>query len=138
MAVLLTLNIFHTFSSAFIVDFEQVCWEVFYKFIYSYILYLLLHIPAFINWILSRFQMKKCLPYTKTMLCREALHQFMDLLILKGAFFARSETIFDNWKPFQNDEKCFLFHLKSSFRSQDILIFHLKCWSCRKTTLLER
>ena len=27
---------------------------------------------------------------------------------------------FDNWKPFKNDEKCFLFHLKSSFRSQDI------------------
>ena len=24
------------------------------------------------------------------------------------------------WKPFKNDEKCFLFHLKSSFRSQDI------------------
>ena len=23
-------------------------------------------------------------------------------------------------KPFKNDEKCFLFHLKSSFRSQDI------------------
>ena len=23
------------------------------------------------------------------------------------------------WKPFKNDEKCFLFHLKSSFRSQD-------------------
>ena len=31
-----------------------------------------------------------------------------------------SETIFDYWKPFKNDEKCFLFHLKSSFRSQDI------------------
>ena len=31
-----------------------------------------------------------------------------------------SETIFANWKPFKNDEKCFLFHLKSSFRSQDI------------------
>ena len=24
------------------------------------------------------------------------------------------------WKPLKNDEKCFLFHLKSSFRSQDI------------------
>ena len=24
------------------------------------------------------------------------------------------------WKPFKNDEKSFLFHLKSSFRSQDI------------------
>ena len=27
------------------------------------------------------------------------------------------------WKPFKNDEKCFLFHPKSSFRSQDIEIF---------------
>ena len=25
-----------------------------------------------------------------------------------------------DWKPFKNDEKCFLFHLKSFFRSQDI------------------
>ena len=32
----------------------------------------------------------------------------------------RSETIFYNGKPFKYDEKCFLFHLKSSFRSQDI------------------
>ena len=34
-----------------------------------------------------------------------------------------SETIFDNLKPFKNNEKCFLFHIKSSFRSQDILCF---------------
>ena len=25
-----------------------------------------------------------------------------------------------HWKPFKNDKKCFLFHLKSSFSSQDI------------------
>ena len=31
-----------------------------------------------------------------------------------------SDKIFDSWKLFKNDEKCFLFHLKSSFRSQDI------------------
>ena len=30
-----------------------------------------------------------------------------------------SETISNNQKPFKNDEKCFLFHVKSSF-SQDI------------------
>ena len=29
----------------------------------------------------------------------------------------RCETIFGNWKPFKNDEKWFLYHLKSSFRS---------------------
>ena len=27
---------------------------------------------------------------------------------------------FGNGKPFKNDEKCFLFHLKSSLRSQDL------------------
>ena len=32
----------------------------------------------------------------------------------------RSETMFGGLKPLKNDEKCFLFHLKSSFRSQDI------------------
>ena len=31
-----------------------------------------------------------------------------------------SETIFGNWKPIKNGEKYFLFHLKDSFRSQDI------------------
>ena len=39
-------------------------------------------------------------------------HQFKDTL--------KSETIFGNWKPIKNDEKYFLFHLKSSFGSQDI------------------
>ena len=33
---------------------------------------------------------------------------------------AHSETTLSNWKPFKNDEKCFLFHLKSYFCSQDI------------------
>ena len=28
-----------------------------------------------------------------------------------------------HWKPFKKDEKCFLFHLKSSFRSQDFMTF---------------
>ena len=45
----------------------------------------------------------------------------------------RSETIFGYWKSFKNDEKCFLFHLKSSFCSQDISIFFLTFWSCTKT-----
>ena len=33
---------------------------------------------------------------------------------------AHSETTLSNWKPFKNDEKCFLFHLKSYFCSEDI------------------
>ena len=32
----------------------------------------------------------------------------------------RSDATFGNWKSYKNDEKCFLFHDKSSFRSQDI------------------
>ena len=43
------------------------------------------------------------------------------------------ETISDNWKPFKSDEKCFLFHVKSSFCSLDIYIFALPFWLCRKT-----
>ena len=35
----------------------------------------------------------------------------------------RSKTISGNWKPFKNHERCFLFHLKSSFCSWDISIF---------------
>ena len=35
--------------------------------------------------------------------------------VFKGALSGL--RLFGNWKPFKNDEKCFLFHLKSS---QDI------------------
>ena len=41
-------------------------------------------------------------------------------------------------KPFKKAKKCFLFHLKSSFRSQDIYIFVLSFWSCKKPAWLER
>ena len=37
-----------------------------------------------------------------------------------------------NDRPFKNDAKCFLFHLKSSFRSQDIQVFVLTVLACRK------
>ena len=50
----------------------------------------------------------------------------------------KSETIFGNWKPFKNDEKYFLLHLKSSSFSLDIQIFVLNFWSCRKTAWSER
>ena len=44
-----------------------------------------------------------------------------------------------HWKPFKNDEKYFfLFHLKSSFRSQDIWVFVTTFWSCRKSSLLRK
>ena len=38
---------------------------------------------------------------------------------IKGALSGLRQ-LFSNWKPLKNDEKCFLFHLKSFFRSQDI------------------
>ena len=37
------------------------------------------------------------------------------------------------WKPFKNNAKYFLFHVKCSFRSWDIYIFVLTFWLCRKT-----
>ena len=34
--------------------------------------------------------------------------------------FQKKKCYLFDWKPFKNDKKCFLFHLKSSFPSQDI------------------
>ena len=45
---------------------------------------------------------------------------------------------FLDWKPFQNDEKWFLFHLKSFFRPQDISVFAMTFWSCRKNSLIRK
>ena len=49
-----------------------------------------------------------------------------------------SEIIFGTWKLFKNDEKCFLIHLKNSFRCQDIYVFVLTFWSCIETARLKR
>ena len=38
----------------------------------------------------------------------------------------------------KNDEKCFSFHLKSSFHSQDIETFILSFWACRKKGLIRK
>ena len=42
------------------------------------------------------------------------------------------------WWLFKNDEKSFLFYLKSSFRSQDIYVFVLTIGYVEKTAWLER
>ena len=39
-------------------------------------------------------------------------------------------------KPFKNDKKCFLFHFKSSFCSQDTYIFVLTFSSCGENSLI--
>ena len=45
------------------------------------------------------------------------------VLKLVSATFLSNFSFFTKWQPFKNYEKCFLFHLKSSFRSWDIQIF---------------
>ena len=57
---------------------------------------------------------------------------YIVVLNVKGALSGLREFS-GNWKPFKNDEKCFLFYLKSSFRSQDISVFVINFWSCIKT-----
>ena len=64
--------------------------------------------------------------------------QFIKLNLIHQRITLTPEKIFDNWKPFKNDEKRFLFHLKSSFRSPDIKVSVLNFRSCRKTAWLER
>ena len=59
------------------------------------------------------------------------MHWISDLKNLKA--HCQVWDNFCNWKPFKSDEKCFLFHLKSSLRSQDIQVFVLKSWSYSKT-----
>ena len=43
------------------------------------------------------------------------------------------EKIFDQWKSFKIDERRFSFHLKSSFRSQNIEVFLMSFWSSIKS-----
>ena len=40
--------------------------------------------------------------------------------------------------PLKNDEECFLFHLESSFRFQEISVFLMTFWSCRKNDLIKK
>ena len=58
---------------------------------------------------------------------RKFLETESPLKMLKNAFhpkvgFSPSKKMcyLLHWKPFKNDEKCFLFHLKSSFHPKDI------------------
>ena len=58
------------------------------------------------------------------------LHQMLFLISRINRLYARdyyfyrctlrSQTIFSNWKTFKNDEKCFLFYFRGTFRSPDI------------------
>ena len=41
-------------------------------------------------------------------------------------------------KPFNNDEKCFLLHLKNSFPSHDNEVLVTTFWSCRNNSLIRK
>ena len=58
--------------------------------------------------------------------------------IKSDSHFPEKNCYFLDWKLFKNDEKCFLFHLKSCYRSQDILVFVASFWSCRKNGLTRK
>ena len=52
--------------------------------------------------------------------------------------FQKKIFLFASMIALQNDEKCFLFDLKSSFRSQDIQIFVLTFWACKTNGLIRK
>ena len=71
-------------------------------------------------------------------------HEIIDFFLFFFYFFKSDSylpkefVLFAFRKPFKNDEKCFLFHLKSSLRSQDIYVFVTTFWSCRKNCLIRK
>ena len=78
-----------------------------------------------------------CFPstgYVKTLFEILIRHNSSTKLNNKKSFHAANI----HWKTFKNGEKCFLFHLKSSFRSQDIYVFVMTFWSCMKKGLIRK
>ena len=59
-------------------------------------------------------------------------------LLKSGSDLSKKVGLFTSLKPFKNDEKCFLFNLKSSFRFQDIWVFVINFRSCRKNGLIRK
>ena len=53
-----------------------------------------------------------------------------------GSHLPKKIVLFASLKALKNHEKCLLFHLKSSFRSQDIYVSVMNFWSCRKNDLI--
>ena len=69
----------------------------------------------------------------KTRFAKDYSFKMIALLSLKAY-----SKVWDNYWRFKNDEKCFLFLLKSYFRSQDIWSFVSDFGSWNKTAWLER
>ena len=87
-----------------------------FKLYYNYYLYILKSILEvnFLNLCI-------CI-YVQTQNYTKIIYTWSKLLKLVPAIFYQF-FIFSPNEPFKNYEKCFLFHLKSSFRSQDIQVF---------------
>ena len=65
-------------------------------------------------------QISKSFRLSKTKCYYDLVHQLAPYFKLG---LSPSKKICVVWKPFKNDEKCFSFQLKSSFRSQDVWVF---------------
>ena len=64
--------------------------------------------------------------------CKNCHHTRVMHLRIHLRTAVRSRTISDNWKPFKNDEKYFLFHVKNYFCFWDVFFSDFSL--CRKTT----
>ena len=87
-----------------------------FKLYYNYYLYILKSILEvnFLNLCI-------CI-YVQTQNYTKIIYTWSKLLKLVSGIFYQIFIFLPN-EPFKNYEKCFLFHLKSTFRSQDIQIF---------------
>ena len=65
-----------------------------------------------------------CKLFKSTFICNKLFRLLVFYLkVVSGIFFTFSFNSPKEGKPLKNDEKWFLFHVKSSFRSQDIKLF---------------
>ena len=73
-------------------------------------------------------------------LCKKELNSILYLSNFPKAARStlRSQAIIGNWKPFKNGDKCFLFHLQSFWRSQDILSFCFDFLVIYKNSLIRK
>ena len=74
----------------------------------------------------SLIRINKCSPSSKWSIFFNLSWKFSypNNMILKPYFHLPKKAVLFQWEPFKNDEKCFLFHLKSSF----VKIFKILFW----------
>ena len=65
-------------------------------------------------------------------------HVFVFCRLESGSQLPKYLCYLLQWKPDKNDGKCFLSHLKVIFLHQDIFLFLLTFWSCRKNCLIRK